>query len=373
MYINNFNDFSDLRIIRSDYDKKEDEIYIIDSTEIEGSEDRSEMLTKASECLSNMGQMRVHYKSDVPSADDIQLALERMANRYEKNDEERKETKEDIISFLNFVSEEIFEDISTSSSIDEVEDAMARKAVVDYLTEHISYNKSILAGDIGFEFGLPTKKINRHLIEFTDEYDKSVALFKKYGIFGASDYDLKKHQFDAENIINKYEKETHYKNQEKYDKLFNPIERLKDKRFPDILLNSNADFYRIISPNELISLVETKTTKNFIDSNGYFTNGHYSCITTDPNYNEQAFAANGLPIRLKFKTKDSDGCYNMDLLNRICALKPERSIYQVYGYNFDDIDWDNVCVDKGNGWERLSRKCIDEIILEIQNKLNIQH
>jgi hypothetical protein len=98
-----------------------------------------------------------------------------------------------------------------------------------------------------------------------------------------------------------------------------------------------------------------------IDSNGHFTNGHYSCITTNPNYNEQAFAANGLPIRLKFKTKNEDGLYNMNLLNRINAIKQERSIYKVCGYNFYDIDWDNVCVQIDGDWQSLGSDFIEKI------------
>ena len=147
-----------------------------------------------------------------------------------------------------------------------------------------------------------------------------------------------------------------------YNQLFHPIERLRNRVFADFYLNDDANFYRIISPDELVNLFKTKSTKTLIDSNGHFTNGHYSCITTNPNYNQQAFAANGLPIRLKFKTKDENGLYNMDLLDRIGALKSERSIYKIHGYNFDDIDWNNVCVNFGDGWKLLSKKSVEEII-----------
>lgn len=367
MYINNY-DFSDLVITRAERNEKnDDEIYIINSRT--SNEKSPEMLTNASECLSAMGQMQVHNSRKILSAEDISFVLKRLANRYEKTDEERNETKEDMISYLNYVLSD-FDDILASSNIDEIEDLMARKAVVDYLIEHISYNKNFsLDNGVGFQFGLPTKTIDKNLVGFQDEFEKSVAMFKKEGIYNASEFDIKKHQFDAENILNKYENKTHRENQNKYDRLFNPIERLKDKYYTDMLLDDNANFYRIISPDELISLIRTKGTKNFIDSNGHYTNGHYSCITTNPNYNEQAFGANGLPIRLKFKTRDSEGLYNMDLLNRIGTIKPERSIYKVHGYNYDDIDWNNVCINNGEEWMQLSRQDVDEVISTITGKL----
>jgi len=170
--------------------------------------------------------------------------------------------------------------------------------------------------------------------------------------------------------MQKYDDKIHRANRNKYNEMFDPIARLKTTFNNDVYLNNDADFYRIISPDELIELCKTKVTGEYIDSNGHFTNGHYSCVTTNPNYNEQAFSANGLPIRLKFKTKDSEGLYNMDLLNRIGCLKPERSIYRVFGYNFYDIDWDNVCINNGLNWERLPKKEVDEIIEQVLSHFN---
>ena len=52
----------------------------------------------------------------------------------------------------------------------------------------------------------------------------------------------------------------------------------------------------------------------------------------------------------------------MDLFNRIAPLKQERSIYKISGYNYNDIDWDNVCVDTGSGWAKLDRETLDELM-----------
>lgn len=286
-----------------------------------------------------------------------------MTNKYSQSDLQISQTKEEAINYLRRISDELSTRLETSSP-DEIEDILAKKAVVDYLSQHINYSKNFREG-YGFTFGLPTKEIKRELADFNEEFDKSVQLFKKEGILDISMYDPKKHQFDAEAIMDKYRQEEYILKDKEYQNLFHPIERMRSFACYDPHLSDDADFYRIISPDELFALFKTKGTNKYIDSNGHFTNGHYSCITTNPNYNEQAFAFNGLPIRLKFKTKNKDGSYNMDLLNRINTLKQERSIYKVSGYNFDDIDWDNVFVSTESGWARLCRADIDELLAKL--------
>jgi len=318
-----------------------------------------DMLVNVSECLANAGRTQClnTRKQLIP---DIQY-IKQLSNKYSQNSEQILQTKQDIICYLKNISTNIEEQLSTLTG-EEFEDALSRKAVIDYLSENIRYNTDFsMDQSIGFTFGLPTKTIQKTLSGFQEEFDKSVSLFKKERIFDVSDYNLKKYQFDAEEIMKKYEKKAHQRKLYDYRKLFDPIARLKGDWGNDPYINENANFYRIISPQELINLIKTKKTKTLIDSNGYFTNGHYSCITTDPNYSEQAFAANGLPIRIKFKTKTEDGLYNMDLLDRIGCLKEERSIYRVFGYNYDDIDWDSTCIDTGEGWRLYGRDFVDEI------------
>jgi len=322
-------------------------------------------LENASEYMANIGRAQVVNFQKILNPD--AGYIKQLTDKYSKTDSQISMDMLNVKKYLQNISSNL-ENISASGS--EYEEALSKKAVIDYLIEHISYEKfgESLSECAGFRFGLPSKKIFSNLAGFQEEFDKSVSCFKKEGIFSVSDYNLKKHQFDAESIMKKYAALHHEAAQRKYNELFDPIYQLKSDLFSrDPYLNSDAAFYRIISPGELKSLVQTKKTKAFIDSNGYFTNGHYSCITANPNYNEQAFAANGLPIRIKFKTKDSEGLYNMDLFNRIGVLKPERSIYRVWGYNFDDIDWNNVCINRGQGWERLSRNTVEDIISSLQN------
>ncbi len=318
-------------------------------------------LTDALDCLASDGRTQIvqHQKLLSP---DIQY-LRQLTNKFSQSDLQIAQTKEAIIEHLKKISANL-EEMSVSAPSDKVDDIFAKKAVIDYLLEHISYSRNF-SEQVGFRFGLPTKMISGDLTGFQEEFEKSVSSFKKEGILSISDYDPKKHQFDAEDIMEKYSKITHDAKQREYDKLFDPIERLRTNWCSDPHLNHNANFYRIISPEELKSLAQTKKTGVFINSNGHFTNGNYSCITTNPNYSEQAFAANGLPIRLKFKTKDDNGFYNMDLLDRISGLKQERSIYRVSGYNYDDIDWNNVCINQGDGWVQLSKDCIEEIMSEL--------
>ncbi len=152
-------------------------------------------------------------------------------------------------------------------------------------------------------------------------------------------------------------------------RLPNPKEKLKnlDLKHEDIFLDEEANFYRIVSPDEVANLFKTKGTRGFIDADGHYTKGHYSCITTNPNYNEHAFCADGLPIRLKFKTKNEDGLYNASVLDRIEGLKQNRSIYKINGYNYDDVDWDNVYAKIGNKWVLLDDVYIKELAFRISN------
>ncbi len=316
-------------------------------------------ITGALNSLASIGQTQIHRLKGELSPD--VAYLKKLTDKYRQTEEQISQTRQDVLAYLKKISLNL-EETAMSMECDGYEETMAKKSVIDYLIEHIRYNEDCRIGRIGFEFGLPTKKITSDLTGFQKEFDKSVSCCKKEGILSASDYDFKKHQFDAEDIMKKMQKLKHNAKQKEYDGLFNPIARLREGYGNDLYLNDDANFYRIISPGELVSLIKTKQTKALIDSNGHFTNGHYSCITTNPNYNEQAFSANGLPIRLKFKTKDKNGLYNMNLLNRICGLKKENSVYRISGYNFDDIDWDNVCVDLGNGWEWLDEDQIEELI-----------
>lgn len=326
-----------------------------------------QMLTKASECLESIGKAQIHIipKDLTPSVE----TLLKMTDKYSRSDAQIAQDTQQVIGYLRRISSNLG-DIVISVKNEEIEDVLAKKSVVDYLAEHITHNKDFMSGTVGFRFGLPTKEISRNLSGFQEEFNKSVAAFKKEGILDVSQYDPKKYQFDAEEIMKKYEQKIHDEKACKYREIFDPITRLSGTGYYancDPYLSNNADFYRIISPGEFRNLALTKNTGKYIDSNGYFTDGHYSCITTNPNYNEQAFAMNGLPIRLKFKTKDKDGYYNMDLLDRIHGIKPERSIYKVSGYNYNDIDWNNVCVNDGNGWAKLDREFVDELISKATN------
>ncbi len=87
----------------------------------------------------------------------------------------------------------------------------------------------------------------------------------------------------------------------------------------------------------------------------YDTFKSVQCITANPNYNEQAFIANGTPIRLKFKTKNPDGSARMEFFDRIGTLKSDHSVYRIFGYNFDDIDWTQTCIATADGWENISK------------------
>lgn len=323
--------------------------------------DTSKILLRTSECLDTINRVQI-VKPQTPDTISLDF-LRSMTKKYPQSDLQIAQTKQDIIDYLNTVSDGLDARLETAASGD-IEDILAKKAVVNYLSQNIEYTRFTKSFDerCGFIFGLPTKRIDSSLKDFNEEFTKSVRLFKKEGIFDISMYDSKKHQFDAENIMDRYNKKEHELNDRKYQEIFNPIQRMCSYANNDIFLSDDANFYRIISTDELISLFQTKGTDELIDSNGHFTNGHYSCITTNPNYNEQAFAANGLPIRLKFKTKGDDGLYNMDLLNRIAPLKQERSIYRVGGYNYSDIDWDNVCVDAGSGWKKLDKKTLDKLM-----------
>lgn len=323
--------------------------------------DTSKLLLRTSECLDtiNRAQIVSPQKSGTVSPD----LLRSMTKKYSQSDLQIAQTKQDVIGYLNSVLDRLDAKLETATP-ENIEDILAEKAVVDYLSQNIGYTRHTRSLDeiCGFVFGLPTKRIDSSLRDFNEEFAKSVQLFKKEGILDISMYNPKKHQFDAENIMDKYSKKEHELNGIKYREIFSPIQRMRSVACNDPFLSDDANFYRIISPDELVSLFRTKGTDKLIDSNGHFTNGHYSCVTTNPNYNEQAFTANGLPIRLKFKTKGDDGLYNMDLLNRIAPLKQERSIYRVWGYNYSDIDWDNVCVDAGCGWAKLDKKTLDELM-----------
>ncbi len=323
-----------------------------------GSEEDDEKLLGSLDALSNIKSGIIHVNSPKILEPDIEY-LKSIVNQYSRSESGIVEDTEKIKRHLNLISGNL-ESAALSASSDEIADILASKAVVDFVANNVRYNQDFIEGNVGFVFGFPTGEISR-LANFEEEFAKSTELFKQEGILDLSQYDLKKHQFDAEQIMQKYDKKTHHINACKYDELFNPIARLKKSFYQDPYLNSNANFYRIISSGELIELFKTKRTGKYIDANGYYTNGHYSCITTNPNYNEQAFINNGIPIRLKFKTKDSDGQYNMDLLDRISCIKPERSIYRVYGYNYYDIDWDNFYVSNGIDWTLFPRKDIEEL------------
>ena len=319
--------------------------------------ERADKITLVSDSLASVGRAQIvmQKKTLLPDVSYIK----QLTHQLSRTDDQISQTTNDVCAYLRKISDDL-ENAALSATGEEVEDILARKAVIDYLTQNIRYSK-VWSQGVGFRFGLPTKEIPPTLDGFWEEFNKSVSLFKKNEIFDISDYDLKQRQFDAEDIIKKYADKKSKEKFHEYNKLFNPIERLGAGVFNDPYLNENANFYRIISPDELANLVITKKTGELIDSNGHFTNGHYSCITTNPNYNEQAFAANGLPIRLKFKTKNEDGLYNMNLLNRITGLKQERSIYKVCGYNFNDIDWDNVCVQIDGDWRFLGSDFIEKI------------
>lgn len=319
----------------------------------------SSMLTNTSQCLAARNRAQVVDLSKKAKIPDIAY-LRQMTHKYSQNDLQIAQTKKDVIDYLKQISDSLSMQLNTAKP-DEIEEILGRKAVVDYMSQNIDYSKNFIEG-CGFTFGLPTRKITKELTDFDEEFNKSVELFKKEGIFDVSMYDPKKYQFDAENIMKKYNQQEHRFNDRKYQDMFHPIQRMRSFAYSDPYLTDEANFYRTISPNELVALFKTKGTSTLIDSNGHYTNGHYSCITTNPNYNEQAFAANGLPIRLKFKTKDNNGLYNMDLLDRISGLKQERSIYRVSGYNYSDIDWDNICVDPGSGWVKLGKETLNEIM-----------
>ena len=330
--------------------------------------DEAEKLARVSDCMASIGRAQVC--DGIKSLSIDSSYLKQLTNKYSLTDAQIIQIKQDVVDYINSISTNL-DEILLLASDDMIEEILAKKAVLDYLADNISYNKDFYSLDegCGFRFGLPTKKISSHSLDsFQDEFNKSVSLFKQEGICSVSDYNPKKYQFDAEEIMKDYDKKAHRKNSLEYDRLFNPIARLKSGYYSDPYLTSDANLYRIISIEEFINLVKTKESKALIDSNGHYTNGHYSCITANPNYNEQAFAANGIPIRLKFKTKEQDGTYNMDLFNRISPIKEERSIYKVCGYNFDDIDWDNVCVNYGVEWEHLSKSEVDGLISQVLNQ-----
>lgn len=346
-----------LNISRSVVKPKDEIILVTQDKSVSSKEGGEIVLLGTSECLSGMNRAQINVRNKQIKPDSEYL--KKLTNKYSQSDAQISQTKQEVVDYLKQISVNLEEKVQEVSQ-DEIEEIFARKAVVDYLSENINYNKNF-SEQCGFTFGLPTKKITRDLSNFEEEFQKSVQFFKQVGIFDVSEYDTKKCQFDAAEIMGKYEQKTQDLNFKKYQKIFNPIERLRIAYCDDPYLNENANFYRIISIDELAELLKTKKTNEYIDSNGHYTNGHYSCITTNPNYNEQAFAANGIPIRLKFKTKDDDGFYNMDLLNRIAGIKPERSIYKVCGYNYYDIDWDNLFVSNGSEWEKLDKVFIEKI------------
>ena len=350
-----------LNISRSVAKPKDEIILLSQDKSVSPKEDGEIILLGTSECLSglNRAQVNVRNKQIKPDSE----FLKKLTNKYSQTDAQISQTKQDVIDYLNQISMNL-EEKSQNASSDEVAEIFAQKAVVDYLSQNIKYDKNS-SEQVGFTFALPTKKINRYLDGFDEEFQKSVELFKKAGIFDVSEYDPKKYQFDADVIMDKYEQKDYALNNRKYQKMFHPVERLKASYCDDPYLNDSADFYRIISIDELVALLKTKKTNEYIDSNGHYTNGHYSCITTNPNYNEQAFAANGVPIRLKFKTREDDGSYNMDLLNRIAGIKQERSIYKVCGYNYYDIDWNNLYVSNGAEWEKFDKATIDELTAKL--------
>ena len=129
--------------------------------------------------------------------------LKQLTRKYSLTDEQIAQIKQDVIDYVKSISSNL-DDILLSAPVDEIEDILVKKAVIDYLADNISYSKdfSSFDGGCGFRFGLPTKKISSNSLDtFQDEFCKSVALFKKEGIYSISDYDPKKYQFDAEELF----------------------------------------------------------------------------------------------------------------------------------------------------------------------------
>lgn len=277
---------------------------------------------------------------------------------WENADKAETAIKEHFLKVSEGIEKEIASMSPQAATPEVVEDLLARKTAIEAAAENISVMACPYSEKVYTEIKLGTGKIT-NISSFEKDFDECVKTFKKNGIL--STYDLKAKPLDSEAIMKKYAEKAHSKKQDELEELLNPVRRLKRHAVfggDNYLSERNPEFYRIISPQELKNLLNTAETKNYITSKGYHTAGNYSCITANPNYGEQAFGANGLPIRLKFKTKNQDGTFNMDLFNRIGGLKEERSIYRINGYNFDDIDWNNVCVQSGNEWVRLGADAI---------------
>ena len=75
-----------------------------------------------------------------------------------------------MIDYLKQISTNL-EKKSLEASPEEIEEIFAKKAVVDYLSQNIEYNKNF-SEQVGFTFALPTKKINRYLDGFDEEFQK---------------------------------------------------------------------------------------------------------------------------------------------------------------------------------------------------------